>query len=152
MFSLAHSNTGAVVVLARKDPLINLVSVGIRIDAEVSQGLLEAILRRSSPIYDGAVIIAGERIALARVVLSPAGRDDLPPELGTRHRGALGMAESSDALALVSSEERGQVVVIEKSQVRPMPDRPRCGKRFTIFNPKGGLRWRAGCTDCCSQT
>jgi len=136
MFAMAHSNIGAVVVLARKDPIVNLVSGGIGIDGEVSKGLLEAIFRRDSPIHDGAVIISGDRIALARVVLPSTGRDDLPAELGTRHRAALGLAESSDALVLVSSEERGQVVVIEDSQVRPMPDESTLRKALYSLQPK----------------
>jgi hypothetical protein len=136
MFAMAHSNIGAVVVLARKDPIVNLVSGGIGIDAEVSKGLLEAIFRRDSPIHDGAVIISGDRIALARVVLPSTGRDDLPADLGTRHRAALGLAESSDALVLVSSEERGQVVVIEDSHVRPMPDENTLRKALYSLQPK----------------
>ncbi len=122
MFAMAHSNIGAVVILKRRDPIVNLVTGGIKIDGEISKGLLEAIFRRDSPIHDGAVIISGDRIAYARVALTAAGRDDVPTDFGTRHRAALGLAQDSDALVLVASEERGQVVLIDKSQVRMMPD------------------------------
>ena len=122
MFEMAQSRIGALIVLTRKDPISNLVSNGIRIDAEVSKALLEAIFRKDSPIHDGAVLIQGERIAYARLVLPLSGREDVPTEFGTRHRAALGLAEGSDALVLVASEERGQVVVIDGRDIHAMPD------------------------------
>ena len=122
MFEMAQNNIGALIVLTRKDPISNLVSNGLRIDAEVSKGLIEAIFRKDSPIHDGAVLIEGERIAYARLVLPLSGREDVPTEFGTRHRAALGLAEGSDALVLVASEERGQVVVIEGRDIHAMPD------------------------------
>ena len=122
MFEMAQSNIGALIVLTRKDPIGNLVSNGLRIDAEVSQGLIEAIFRKDSPIHDGAVLVEGERIAYARLVLPLSGREDVPTEFGTRHRAALGLAEGSDALVLVASEERGHVVVIDGRDIHAMPD------------------------------
>ena len=122
MFEMAQSRIGALIVLTRKDPISNLVSNGIRIDAEVSKALLEAIFRKDSPIHDGAVLIQGERIAYARLVLPLSGREDVPTQFGTRHRAALGLAEGSDALVLVASEERGQVVVIDGRDIHAMPD------------------------------
>ena len=122
MFEMAQSRIGALIVLTRRDPISNLVSNGIRIDAEVSKALLEAIFRKDSPIHDGAVLIQGERIAYARLVLPLSGREDVPTQFGTRHRAALGLAEGSDALVLVASEERGQVVVIDGRDIHAMPD------------------------------
>jgi len=122
MFGMAQGHIGALIVLTRKDPIGNLVSNGIRIDAEVSKGLIEAIFRKDSPIHDGAVLIEGERIAYARLVLPLSGREDVPTEFGTRHRAALGLAEGSDALVLVASEERGQVVVMDGRDIHAMPD------------------------------
>ncbi len=132
MFAMAHANIGALVVLTRKDSIGNLVSNGIKIDAEVSKALLEAIFRKDSPIHDGAVIIEGERIAYARVVLPLSGRDDVPTEFGTRHRAALGLGENSDALVLVASEERGKVLVIDRRDVHPMPDE--AALRLALYN------------------
>ena len=122
MFSMASSKIGALIVIARKDPISGLVSNGVRIDGEVSQGLLEAVFRKDSPIHDGAVVIEGERISLARVVLPLTDREDIPREFGTRHRAAMGLAERTDALVLVASEERGQVVMIEKRNIHEMAD------------------------------
>jgi DNA integrity scanning protein DisA with diadenylate cyclase activity len=136
MFEMAHSNIGALIVLTRKDPIGNLVSNGVRIDAEVSKGLIEAIFRKDSPIHDGAVLIEGERIAYARLVLPLSGREDVPTEFGTRHRAALGLAEGSDALVLVASEERGQVVVIDGRDIHPMPDEAALQQALYSLHPK----------------
>ena len=122
MFEMAAGRIGALIVLARKDPVGTLVSNGIRIDAEVSKGLIEAIFRKDSPIHDGAVLIEGERIAYAGLVLPLSGREDVPSTFGTRHRAALGLAEGSDALVLVASEERGEVVVIDRREIHSMAD------------------------------
>jgi len=122
MFGMAAGKIGALIVLTRKDPIGSLVSNGIRIDAEVSKGLIEAIFRKDSPLHDGAVLIEGERIAYAGLVLPLSGREDVPSEFGTRHRAALGLAEGSDALVLVASEERGEVVVIDGREIHPMAD------------------------------
>ena len=136
MFEMAQSRIGALIVLTRKDPISNLVSNGIRIDAEVSKALLEAIFRKDSPIHDGAVLIQGERIAYARLVLPLSGREDVPTQFETRHRAALGLAEGSDALVLVASEERGQVVVIDGRDIHAMPDEPTLRQALYRLHPE----------------
>jgi uncharacterized protein (TIGR00159 family) len=136
MFEMAHGKIGALIVLTRKDPIGNLVSNGIRIDSEVSKGLIEAIFRKDSPIHDGAVLIEGERIAYAGLVLPLSGREDVPSEFGTRHRAALGLAEGSDALVLVASEERGEVVVIDGRDIHPMADEPALRQALYRLHPK----------------
>jgi diadenylate cyclase len=124
MFEMAHGKIGALIVLTRKDPIGNLVSNGIRIDCGSVEGAHRSDFRKDSPIHDGAVLIEGERIAYAGLVLPLSGREDVPSEFGTRHRAALGLAEGSDALVLVASEERGEVVVIDGRDIHPMADEP----------------------------
>jgi len=136
VFEMAQSRIGALIVLKRKDPISNLVSNGIRIHAEVSKGLIEAIFRKDSPIHDGAVLIEGERIAYARLVLPLSGREDVPTGFGTRHRAALGLAEGSDALVLVASEERGQVVVIDGRDIHAMPDEAALRQALYSLHPE----------------
>jgi len=136
MFEMAHSSIGALIVLTRKDPIGNLVSNGIKIDSEVSKALIEAIFRKDSPLHDGALLIEGDRIAYARLVLPLSGREDVPSEFGTRHRAALGLAEVSDALVLVASEERGQVVVIDGREIHPMPDEAALRQALCSLHPE----------------
>ncbi len=136
MFAMAKSKIGALIVLTGSDPMNGLVSNGLKIDAEVSTGLLEAIFRKESPIHDGAVIVEGERIAYARVVLPLTNRDDIPNEFGTRHRAAMGLAENSDALVLVASEERGQVVAIGGRQIHAIADEPALRQALYRIHPE----------------
>lgn len=136
LFAMAHLKIGALIVLAGKDRVGDLVSSGTRIDAEVSKELLEAIFRKESPLHDGAVIVEGERISSAGVVLPLTERDDIPSEFGTRHRAAIGMAENCDALVLVASEERGEVVAMEGGSFRVMPDELALRNALRNLRPK----------------
>ncbi len=136
MFEMAAAKIGALIVLTRKDPIGTLVSNGIGIDAEVSQGLIEAIFRRDSPLHNGAVLIEDERIAYAGLILPLSGREDVPSHFGTRHRAALGLAEISDALVLVASEERGEVVVVDGRDVRAIAEEAALRQALSSLHPK----------------
>jgi DNA integrity scanning protein DisA with diadenylate cyclase activity len=114
-FELAHSRTGALLVVARGDVITELVQGGIRLGATVSRELLAAIFQKSSPLHDGAVIVRGDSAALANGVLPLTLRRDVPSQFGTRHRAGMGLAERSDALVIVVSEERGTVTLMRDS-------------------------------------
>ena len=122
VFAMARGHIGALIVVTRKDPITDLVSGGVKVDAAISHELLEAIFEKNSPIHDGAVIINQDRIEYAGVLLPLSEREDAPSEYGTRHRAAMGLAERCDAQVLVVSEERGKVVLMEGRQTSPMPD------------------------------
>jgi diadenylate cyclase len=117
MFAMASERIGALVVIGRGDSLRELVSGGTSLGAEISRELLEAIFRKESPIHDGAVLVDGDRISRAGVVLPLTQRDDVPSQFGTRHRAAMGIAERSDALVVVASEERGEVTLMHGLEV-----------------------------------
>ena len=99
-------------VVTRQDPIEELVNAGVVLGADISKQLIHAIFEKKSPLHDGAVIIEGGRIARAGVELPLTLRDDVPGEYGTRHRAAMGLAERTDALCLVVSEERGEVTAM----------------------------------------
>jgi uncharacterized protein (TIGR00159 family) len=122
VFAMARSRIGSLIVVAHKDPVTDLVSGGVKIDAEVSSKLLEAIFQKKSPIHDGAVIINQDRIEYAGAILPLTERKDVPTEYGTRHRAAMGLAERCDVQVLVVSEERGEVVLMEGRHASPMSD------------------------------
>ena len=100
MFEMAAGKIGALIVLTRKDPIGTLVSNGIRIDAEVSKGLIEAIFRKDSPIHDGAVLIEGERIAYAGLVLPLSGREDVPSTVRNSSSGGIGTGRGLGCLSI----------------------------------------------------
>lgn len=108
--TLSSSKTGALIVMARGDELEEYAESGTRLDAEVSEELLLNIFFPKSPLHDGAVIIRNNRIVSAGSIL-PLSKKDKTYQYGTRHRAGLGIAEESDALAIIVSEERGTVSV-----------------------------------------
>jgi hypothetical protein len=122
VFSLARSHVGSLIVLVRKDSVTELTDDGIVIEAHISRELIESIFQKSSPLHDGALIIHGDRIIKANVVLPLTQRRDVPTTFGTRHRAAMGLAERSDAIILVVSEQRGEVRVMRARENRPVRD------------------------------
>jgi hypothetical protein len=108
-FSLARARRGALVVIAGEEPLDELVEGGVPLGGAISTEILEAIFRKVSPVHDGATIIEGDHIARVSALLPLTQRRDVPRHYGTRHRAAMGLAERSDALVIVVSEERGTV-------------------------------------------
>jgi len=111
-FALAAQRVGALFVIVRQDPVGELVDGGVAMAAEISPGLIDAIFQKTSPLHDGAVLIQSGRIARASTVLPLTQRQDVPPSFGTRHRAAMGLAERTDAVVIVVSEERGEVTVM----------------------------------------
>jgi diadenylate cyclase len=121
-FAMANVRVGALCVITREDDLDELISGGIRLNAEVSTELLEAIFRKESPLHDGAVLIDGKQILRANALLPLSTRTDLPLMYGTRHRAAMGLAERCDALVVVVSEERGEVSLMHNHEARVVTD------------------------------
>src|SRR5690606_32038 len=114
---LAESHVGALIVFEREIGLRNYVESGIPLDAAVSYDLLITIFQHSTPLHDGAVIISEDRIAAAACFLPISVGTQLDRDLGTRHRAALGLTEESDALAVVVSEERGEISLARQGQI-----------------------------------
>ena len=108
---LSGRKTGALIVLERDIGLRTFVESGVALDANVSRDLLIAIFETGGPLHDGAVIIQGERLAAAACFLPLATNPNLHSKMGTRHRAALGVTEETDCIALVVSEETGQISV-----------------------------------------
>jgi diadenylate cyclase len=107
-FVLAARRKGALIVLPRHDAIFDLTTKGEIVDARISVEMIEAIFTGASPLHDGAVVIAADRLARAGVVL-PLATETEDASFGTRHRAAIGLAQASDALIVCVSEERGTV-------------------------------------------
>lgn len=108
--NMSEKKVGALIVIEGKTPLGEILSSGSQIESLVSAPLIENIFFPKAPLHDGAVIIRENRILSAGCIL-PLTQNEVSLELGTRHRAALGMSESSDALIVVVSEETGTVSV-----------------------------------------
>ncbi len=107
--TLAAQMTGALIVFARTSELQFFANSGTPLDAQLTARLLESIFQKNSPLHDGAVIVANKRIKAASCVLPVSENQDLPEELGLRHRAAIGISEHSDAVVLIVSEENGTI-------------------------------------------
>lgn len=101
---------GALIVMQRENDLNDIADGGVRLDAKISPELIETIFFKDTQLHDGAMIIASNRIKAARCFL-PGSQSHLDVNVGTRHRAALGLAEETDAVCLVVSEESGHLSI-----------------------------------------
>lgn len=106
---LSKRRVGALIVFEQKTGLQDFVETGTRLDAEISAPLLENIFEPNTPLHDGAVVIRDDQIVAAACILPLAEASGVSRELGTRHRAAVGISESTDAIVIVVSEETGIV-------------------------------------------
>lgn len=106
---MAKRRIGALIVFERNTGLNELVESGIPMESRITSQLLINIFTPNTPLHDGAVIIRGNQLTAAACYLPLSENPFISKELGTRHRAAIGVSESSDALAVVVSEETGQV-------------------------------------------
>lgn len=117
--TLSKNRIGALIVIERKTKIADIVRTGIAIDSEISAELLVNIFVPNTPLHDGAVVLRENRIMAAGCFLPLTQNQDLMQELGTRHRAALGMSETSDAVVVVVSEETGKIsIALEGSLTR----------------------------------
>ena len=114
--SMSKKKVGALIVIQRSTPLDDIVATGERIDATVSQRLIENLFFKNSPLHDGAMIIANQHIKAAGCILPVSHDLNIPKELGLRHRAALGITHESDCIAIVVSEETGSISVAIRSE------------------------------------
>jgi uncharacterized protein (TIGR00159 family) len=114
--SMSKKKVGALIVIQRATPLDDIVETGERIDATVSQRLIENLFFKNSPLHDGAMVIHNQRIKAAGCILPVSHDLNIPKELGLRHRAALGITHESDCIAIVVSEETGSISVAIRSE------------------------------------
>jgi diadenylate cyclase len=108
---------GSIIVVERDSRLSDIVDSGTPVDGVVSRRLLESIFYPYSPLHDGAVILSRDRIVAASCFLPLSISAQLPRDLGTRHRAAVGVTEESDAIAIVVSEETGTISLVESGEI-----------------------------------
>jgi diadenylate cyclase len=117
VFHLASKRHGALIVLPGKEDIHETVHSGIAWEGTVSKEMLTSIFWPDNPVHDGAAFVKGNKVVQVGAVLPLSRRPDLPSYYGTRHRAAAGLAEISDALVIIISEERGSVTVAKNSNI-----------------------------------
>ena len=115
---LASRRWGALIVVERSEGLREWVEAGKQLDAQLSPELLVSIFAPTAPMHDGAAIVRGDRIVAARVVLPLSSGEGLSADMGTRHRAGLGLAEETDALVVIVSEENKSISVASAGKLR----------------------------------
>lgn len=115
---LSSGRVGAIVVIEKRIALGEFIETGVRLDAQVTNELLQTIFRSGTVLHDMAVIIRGNRITAARVQLPLAEAGSIDGiELGSRHRAAMGITTGSDAICLVVSEETGIITIAQDGKL-----------------------------------
>ncbi len=139
---LSDKQIGALIVFEKDTMLGEIAKTGTMLDATVTTELICNIFFPKAPMHDGAVIIKDGRVVSAGCILPLTSKNDLSSELGTRHRAAVGMTESSDALVVVVSEETGHISIAERGQLnRNISDgdlREILSRSFIKVNDKDG--------------
>lgn len=107
--AMAASQTGAIIVIPQQVALGEFIETGVRIDAKVTNELIQSIFHEGTVLHDMAIVIQGDRIVAARVQLPLAEASSRLGKLGSRHRAAIGVTTGSDAIVIVVSEETGIV-------------------------------------------
>ena len=115
--NMSKSKTGALIVIEQTVPLESYERSGDIIDALINSRLIENIFFKNSPLHDGALIIAHNRLKSAGCILPVSHDRNVPRALGLRHRSALGIAQATDAFAIVVSEETGNISVAYKGKL-----------------------------------
>jgi len=137
VYHMADQCIGAIVVLENQDALEEFAQRAVSLDAHFSSELLETIFSPATPLHDGAVLIR-ERTILGAAVVLPLAEDTshVARSMGTRHRAGLGISQMTDALAIIISEERGEVSIAREGMITRAVKVDRFkGIVRSIFNP-----------------
>ena len=114
---MAKTKTGAIMVITQIDDLAVFAESGVEMNSSISTPMIESIFFKNNPLHDGAVIIRENKIISARCVLPVSNNDDFPGHLGMRHRAAVGITEESDAIAVIVSEETGEISYVKDGEL-----------------------------------
>lgn len=114
---LSQKRVGALIVVEREASLQRFIESGVQINGEVNSKLLQTIFSPYTPLHDGATILQGGKVAAAACLLPLTERTEVDPDLGTRHRAAMGLTEELDAIVVVVSEETGIISVAEAGRL-----------------------------------
>lgn len=127
---MSAEKTGALIVLERGIPLEEYIDSGIPIKADISSQLLINIFEKNTPLHDGAVIIKNDKIEAATCYLPLTTNENVDKHLGTRHRAAIGISETTDSIVVVVSEETGAMSVCSDGHIQHNIDRAKLSQEL----------------------
>ncbi len=139
--NLSRRKVGALIVMEQQTGLKDIVASGTMLDAEISSQLIENIFEPNTPLHDGAVVMNNGRITAAACFLPLSENSSISKELGTRHRAALGISESTDAVVLIVSEETGIISMAREGKLtRYLDSKTLTALLMGVFNPNAADR------------
>lgn len=115
--NMSQTKTGALIVVKQDMPLVKYETTGEKINSEINSRLIETIFYKGSPLHDGAIIIGDGKVVAASCILPVSHAPNIPRELGLRHRSALGITQETDAVAVIVSEERGEISFAKNGKI-----------------------------------
>ena len=116
--NMAEIKQGALILLTRNNELDDIVATGLAVNADISNSLIENIFFKNSPLHDGAMVIRNNRVTAAHCILPVSQKTNIPGHYGLRHRAAIGVTEVNDCIALVVSEETGNISMVNDGKIR----------------------------------
>ena len=116
--NMSDIKQGALILLTRKNNLDDIVATGVVVNADISHSLIENIFFKNSPLHDGAMVIRHNRITAARCILPVSNKTNIPGHYGLRHRAAIGVTEVNDCIAIVVSEETGNISMVTGGDIQ----------------------------------
>ena len=116
--NMSDIKQGALILLTRKNNMDDIISTGVVVNADISNSLIENIFFKNSPLHDGAMVIRHNRITAARCILPVSNKTNIPGHYGLRHRAAIGVTEVNDCIALVVSEETGNISMVTGGEIQ----------------------------------
>ena len=120
--NMSKNDVGAIIVLASSNVPNQILDSGVKIDSDISSELIESVFFPKTPLHDGAMIINGTKITAAGCFLPLSQKDNIPKDLGTRHRAGLGVSESLDVVSIIVSEETGIISIARGGQITRYAD------------------------------
>jgi len=146
---MSRKRTGGIVAIERGNEISDYIEGGVEVDARFSKELLLSIFNSASPVHDGAVVVRKGRLSRAGCIL-PLTEEEVSPSMGTRHRAAMGLAEQTDAVVIVVSEETGEATLVVDGRFNSGMDPDELlGELKRLFSDEAGARrgifaWKAG--------
>ena len=119
---MSKKNTGAIIVLAAGEIPGQIIDSGIKLESDISSELIESVFFPNTPLHDGAMMISGTKILAAGCFLPLSHNDNIPKDLGTRHRAGIGITETIDVVSLIVSEETGVISIARAGKITRYAD------------------------------
>jgi len=133
---MAATKTGALIIISDRQEERSFEETGVKLNAEVTSELIENIFFKNSPLHDGAVFIVGTKLKAARLVLPLSENQELPGDIGMRHRAACGVTEQFDVFAVIVSEQTGGISYAYKGRIVRNVSSELLRKRFKEFKER----------------